>query len=127
MAPTTYDPNSPNEQPVALPSAPLVDLSENIQLQPPLTRRGHGPGLIVFLPVEIPSNSTTKSDSQPRTESLDPEPVQKWAEEGFAVVGIKYGADLDLGESLKRAVDALTDLPEVDVKDKIGVIGEKPL
>jgi carboxymethylenebutenolidase len=73
--PQFYDPDSANEQPVALPSAPQLALAEGIVLQPPLTRRGTGPGLIVFLPPDSTLNLSSKSgDDKP----LDPEPVQVW-------------------------------------------------
>jgi carboxymethylenebutenolidase len=71
--PQFYDPNSANEQSVALPSAPQLALAEGIVLQPPLTRRGTGPGLIVFLPPDSTLHLSSKSgDDKP----LDPEPVQ---------------------------------------------------
>lgn len=72
----SYDPNSPDEAEVPLPNAarePIVGFkgAGSLSLQPPLTRRGHGPGLIVFVPA---------LDGKTRAETLDPEPVQKWAE-----------------------------------------------
>ncbi|KIK65649.1 hypothetical protein GYMLUDRAFT_158931 [Collybiopsis luxurians FD-317 M1] len=118
MAPLSYDPNSPEEQNVALPSAPLTALSYNACLQPPLTRRGTGPGMIIFLP--------PASAFQPNTEkTLDPEPVQKWAEEGFAVVGVTTGDDgWSVEEALVKALEALLSLKELDVRDKFAVYGE---
>jgi carboxymethylenebutenolidase len=119
MAPTTYDPNSPDEQPVPIPSAPLVTLGPDIVLQPPLSRRGHGPGLIIFLPsIEYQS----EVDSRVR-KPLDPAPVQKWAEEGFAVIGITGGSDSIVESTLNLAVTTLVNLDEVDIKDKLGVLG----
>lgn len=117
-APTFYDPTSPDEQPVPLPSAPLQIISESpsIVLQPPLTRRGTGPGLIVTLP---PSLSLQPN---PKGKSLDPEPVQKWAEEGFAVVGIT-ATETQLEAAVVKALDALAGLEEVDIKDKVAVLG----
>jgi carboxymethylenebutenolidase len=118
MAPTAYDPTSSDEQPVPLPSAPLVTLGPSIVLQPPLSRRGHGPGLIVFLP------SLDAQVNSPRaTKLLDPAPVQKWAEEGFAVIGITSGGSLTVEEGLRLAVATLAKRDEVDIKDKIGVLG----
>ncbi|KAF8514973.1 hypothetical protein JB92DRAFT_2811096 [Gautieria morchelliformis] len=121
MAATAYDPESPDEQPVPLPSAPLVTLAPSIVLQPPLSRRGHGPGLIVFLPSLDP-----QVDSPRARKLLDPAPVQKWAEEGFAVVGITSGGDLTVEEGLRLAVAALAKQDEVDIKDKIGVLVYDP-
>jgi carboxymethylenebutenolidase len=83
--PLFYDPESANEQPVDLPSASLLTVADGLAMQPPLTRRGTGPGLIVFIPPDSTLNLSSKSgDDRP----LDPAPIQKWAEEGFAVVGV---------------------------------------
>ncbi|TFK74452.1 hypothetical protein BDN72DRAFT_955784 [Pluteus cervinus] len=84
MSPTSYDPDSLDEQPLDLPSAPATSIRPGVILQPPLTRRGVGPALFIVLP---PENSTGPPHAQGR-KPLDPEPVQKWAEEGFNVVGI---------------------------------------
>ncbi|KAJ7122859.1 hypothetical protein C8R44DRAFT_784708 [Mycena epipterygia] len=117
--PLFYDPDSANEQPVDLPSAPLITLAEGLVLQPPLTRRGTGPGLIAFLPPDSTLNLSLKSgDDRP----LDPVPVQKWAEEGFAVVGITTGnGSVHCQDNLKKAVDALLDLKELDIRDKFAL------
>ncbi|EIM79786.1 uncharacterized protein STEHIDRAFT_135598 [Stereum hirsutum FP-91666 SS1] len=106
------------EQPVPLPSAPLQIISESpsIVLQPPLTRRGTGPGLIVTLP---PSLSLQPN---PKGKPLDPEPVQKWAEEGFAVVGIT-ATETELEAAVVKALDSLEGLEEVGIKDKVAVLG----
>ncbi|KAJ7087247.1 NTF2-like protein [Mycena belliarum] len=112
-----YDPNSANEQPVDLPSAPLIILADGIALQRPLTRRGTGPGLIVFLPPDSALKlSTEPGDNRP----VDPIPVQKFAEEGFAVVGITTGYG-SVQNTLKTAVDALLDLKELDIHNKFAV------
>lgn len=55
----------------ALPSAQPITLSVNATLQPPLSRRGHGPGLILL---------TESSSDSFKNETLDPLPLQKWAE-----------------------------------------------
>jgi carboxymethylenebutenolidase len=118
MPPQFYDPDSPDEQEVALPSAPLINLSANAVLQPPLTCRGTGPGLIAFLP--SPSSYTSHKANKP----LDPEPVQKWAEEGFAVIGVintgeESGWSVDT--ALTKSVEALLNLKELDTRDKFAV------
>lgn len=104
-----------DETPVPLPSAAAVTLAPNITLQPPLSRRGHGPGLLLVLPADY-------EEYKSRNETLDPDPRQKWAEEGYAVVQIT-GHDEDLAIAFKRGLDALVELPECDVKDKFGLIG----
>lgn len=100
---------------VALPSAPRVALTPNVYLQPPLSRRGTGPGLVLF----ISDINFAHGESKP----LDPEPILKWAEEGFAVVGITTSEGSDIEHSLTQAVNTLAALNEVDIKDKFGVIG----
>ncbi|KAK8858798.1 hypothetical protein IAR55_003028 [Kwoniella newhampshirensis] len=84
--PMYYDPSSENELQVPLPSAPRIPVAPNVLIQPPLTRRGCGPPLVLLLPnIDGPPPI---SDATPTTEQLDPEPVQKWAEEGFAILAI---------------------------------------
>ncbi|QRV82006.1 carboxymethylenebutenolidase [Ceratobasidium sp. AG-Ba] len=51
--------------------------------QPPLTHRPTGRGLILVLSDPHPSR-----ESHPTPLHLDPPPIQKWAEEGFAVLAI---------------------------------------
>jgi carboxymethylenebutenolidase len=117
MPPTSYDPNAPEEQEVPLPSAPLVQLSKNVVLQPPLTRRGTGPGMFAFLPAD-------DSLGPRKSKSLDPEPIQKWAEEGFAVVGITgANTNADVDGALSKGLEALLALKELDIKDKFAVYG----
>lgn len=111
-------------EPVPLPSAPIRPLAPNATLQPPLSRRGHGPGLVVIDPgYDLPP--------KPSADQLDPAPQYKWAEEGYAVVRISVGGSLcdAQGEKwsvteLGSAVEALTGLEECDVKEKFGLLGE---
>lgn len=105
-----------SEEPVPLPSAPSVSLSPNVVLQPPLSRRGIGPGVILVLPDHVALSSGT-------TKPLDPEPVTKWAEEGFAVVGVTAAGSISIDQVLQQGLDALQALDQVDIKDKFGVIG----
>jgi carboxymethylenebutenolidase len=106
-----------DETPVSLPSAPLVTLAPDIVLQPPLSRRGHGPGLLIILP-------TVYEECKGKNETLDPDPLQKWAEEGYAVVRIITSGDRhELSSSFKRGLDALVALEECDEKENFGVIG----
>lgn len=110
------------EEPVPLPSAKPVALAANITLQPPLSRRGHGPGLVIFVP-DTYSTENKGRDSK----TLDPPPIQKWAEEGFAVVEVKTGG-LDDSSRITAAWElsfkALTTLPECESDYKIGVVGK---
>jgi carboxymethylenebutenolidase len=121
--PTAYDPQSLDEQPVPLPNAALIQISSDIVLQPPLSRRGAGPGIIIFLPDSTHLVLADQSAAKP----LDPDPITKWAEEGFAVVAIA-GTSSDqspsAAQALKEALEALQALEQVDIKEKFAVIGE---
>lgn len=118
MSPTRYDPTSEQEKPIELPSAPVVTLSEGLILQPPLSRRGSGPGLLIILP---PSDEITPSTKIVRP--LDPDPVTKWAEEGFAVVSAVSSDLLDVNQTIEQALDGLDACPQVNIKLKFAVIG----
>lgn len=102
-----------------LPSAPRVPLSAlGATLQPPLTRRGHGPGIIIFLPhadALAPVGVLGK-------ESLDPQPQLKWAEEGFAVVAMAC-LPSQVHEGLELGTLALADCDSVDVHGRFAIIG----
>lgn len=121
--PTFYDPQSLDEQPVPLPDAALIRITADIVLQPPLSRRGTGPGIIIFLP--DPANLVLADQSTAKP--LDPDPITKWAEEGFAVVAIS-GTSSDqvasAAKALKEALEALQAIEQVDIKEKFAVIGE---
>ncbi|KAF1959332.1 NTF2-like protein [Byssothecium circinans] len=83
-------------------------LSPNLTLQAPLTRRGHGPGLILVV--------DHYAALEKREGCLDPPPLVKWAEEGFAVAMVLVpGKAEDGGEfPLQRAVEALRGMKECD-------------
>ncbi|OOG00604.1 hypothetical protein ASPCADRAFT_511563, partial [Aspergillus carbonarius ITEM 5010] len=104
----------------SLPSAPRVDLGPKTILQPPLSRCGKGPGLVIIRPANA-------AMYQEKNTSLDPEPLQKWAEESYAVVQIT----LDLAscsspsfcsEALQAATEALIALEECTNKGKFGLL-----
>lgn len=128
--PASYDAASPNEVAPPLPSAPAIAIGPSSVLQPPLSRRGSGPGLIVILP------SSSSVTPRPATveKPLDPEPLQKWAEESFAVVAITLPANemeeltgddatvSDVVNQIREGVEALKAHDKVDTKDKFGLI-----
>lgn len=104
--------------PVPLPSAPSQSLGPGLTLQPPLSRRAHGPGLLVICPDQIRLNGAQNT--------LDPAPLQKWAEEGYAVVQVGVPVADDHGSlqgALQKGIEALVNLKECEVKDKFGLIG----
>lgn len=110
---------SVNEEkaPVPLPSAPPRSISLSITIQPPLSRRGHGPALLLVVPAELDVNASPKT--------LDPPPLQKWAEEGFAVAQIQVVEDSGslFQDDVKAALKSLAELNECDKSDSVGLIG----
>jgi carboxymethylenebutenolidase len=114
MPPLVYDPNSLNEQIVSLPSAPPVRIIDGVVRQPPLTRRETAaPGLLLLLPSKFHYTPSQK-DKKP----LDPDPVQKWAEEGFTVVGITVDQLDQLKYAMTVGLSAL--FPPVNRVSKMG-------
>ncbi|KAI1942303.1 hypothetical protein LOZ57_005327 [Ophidiomyces ophidiicola] len=106
-----------DEPAIPLPSATTTVLSTGITLQPPLSRRGHGPGLIVVVPggFELAEDHIT----------LDPAPQQKWAEEGYAVAQIELSTKLDelsLKDAIRTAANGLTALSECETENGFGLI-----
>ncbi|KAL7934103.1 hypothetical protein V8C35DRAFT_303207 [Trichoderma chlorosporum] len=129
MAAAAYDPASPSESAPPPPSAPSSVLGPSSVLQPPLTRRGSGPGLVLILP----SPSAIPQLGPDTKRPLDPEPLLKWAEEGFAVVAITLpepemeltGDDTsasDVVNLIRDAVNALQKHETVDTKDKFALV-----
>ncbi|KAG9235173.1 carboxymethylenebutenolidase [Amylocarpus encephaloides] len=94
------------EEEVPLPSAESVVVAEGIALQPPLSRRGQGPGILTF----VPPRPIDPSHAPDHLSTL-----QKWAEEGFAVVEIDLhavgSAAASLHEVIELAIDALEKCP----------------
>ena len=80
-----------------------MEPTENpLTLQPPLSRRGRGPGLILLLDPTQPYHRSTKT--------LDPPPLQKWAEEGYAVAQVLFPASApaaELASQIAQAAEAL--------------------
>jgi carboxymethylenebutenolidase len=100
------------ESPVSLPSAKQIPINDAITLQPPLSRRGTGPGLLILVPGSVDLNGHEKT--------LDPPPLQKWAEEGYAVAQIISNSDIK--SSISKAIKELSDLQECEPISKIGLI-----
>lgn len=85
-------------------------------LQPPLSRRGKGPGLILVLDHYA---LIAKSEKH-----LDPPPLQKWAEEGFCVVQVLVPGKVEDGGEfpLQRALDVLKGCEGCEFGNGVGVI-----
>lgn len=105
-----------SEDAVPLPSAKPFDVSPKVVVQPPLTRRGHGPGLVLIVPSELDLKGSLKT--------LDPPPLQKWAEESFVVAQITLtdGEGSEFEAQLQDALTSLSDLKECDSIDSVGLI-----
>lgn len=105
----------------SLPSAPSVEISPGIVLQPPLSRCGRGPGLVLV-------RAASHAESQANNHTLDPEPLQKWAEESFAVAQITFDSESSASPSsvfdlLCDAAQTLASLTECDKKNSFGLLG----
>ncbi|OAP65355.1 hypothetical protein AYL99_01327 [Fonsecaea erecta] len=108
------------EEHVSLPTADLVKVADHISLLPPLSRKGHGPGLILVLPAKAPRYT----DGGVVCEDGIPPPLLKWAEEGFAVVEIR-GEGFTQGSTMADVVKALAALEgceKCDFNDGIGMV-----
>jgi carboxymethylenebutenolidase len=101
-------------------------LAANVRLQRPLSRRGNGPGLVIFVPEQQEDNRVPAPKK-----TLDPVPLQKWAEEGFAVIEITIGPKaarragdvLSVQDACERGIEALKSLPGCIFEGRLGVIG----
>lgn len=106
-------------QSTGLPSAKPILFGSRIVVQPPLTRLGSGPGLFIVRPAGF-------SECQQNNQTLDPEPLQKWAEEGFTVAQITLDAQGSSAEVLRslgsEAKQHLLNLPEC-TSEYFGLIG----
>lgn len=103
--------------PAPLPQPKPQSVGEGITLLPPLSRLGHGPGLVILT-----------EDSEKHLQIVEgvPSALIKWAEEGYTVVEIQSKA---LNKGAKEAVDvalkALRSCDKLEPKDsKIGVVGK---
>ncbi|TEY59335.1 hypothetical protein BOTCAL_0195g00040 [Botryotinia calthae] len=95
-------------------------LGDRLTIQKPLSRRGRGPGLLILTPESYTSRTDRKT--------LDPEPIQKWAEESFVVVNVTLpehalkAGEADLQACLESGIKALKSSPECTNSDKLGLI-----
>ncbi|KAG4432497.1 hypothetical protein IFR05_012013, partial [Cadophora sp. M221] len=95
-----------------------LSVATDTLLQTPLSRRGEGPGLLLIVPRDYQGRNSDDLDK-----TLDPDPLQKWAEEGFAVAEVRVGAGADSAiEYCRQAIQALQDLSQCTSKEKVGVI-----
>lgn len=88
---------------MAVPQYHPAQLSPTVSIQGPLTRKTKpGPGLLVI------QDASAETSPHTSRRTLDPEPLQKWAEEGFSVARIEIAAHGELSdEYLGQALVAL--------------------
>ncbi|KXX82210.1 hypothetical protein MMYC01_201708 [Madurella mycetomatis] len=96
------------------PSAERFQVTPEVSIQPPLSRRGSGPGLVLVVPATL--------DLSRHDKTLDPPPRQKWAEEGYAVaqILIKDGSST-IVDQVGIAIAELKKLPACS-GDKFSVV-----
>jgi len=87
------------------------DDPDHFRYQAPLSRCGTGPGLIIIVADYV--------DLRPHPKTLDPPPLEKWAEESYAVCQIRLNA---LESCYDRAFQQLADSPGCTNIDKVGII-----
>ncbi|KAK8162698.1 hypothetical protein IWX90DRAFT_471889 [Phyllosticta citrichinensis] len=95
---------TPNYAPSSVSSAKPTHPRPDITLHAPLTRRGHGPGLLLLVDGKLPLTPSDKT--------LDPPPLVKWAEEGFCVAQVLIDGDEDEKTLLQTAMMLLRGMDE---------------
>lgn len=98
----------------ALPQLQPKDIQPGVSLLAPLSRRGHGPALIILTP---------NSADQLSIKEGVPSASIKWAEEGFTVVEIQAAALAAGTAVLEAAIGALKECDKCDGTEKIGLVG----
>ncbi|EON97263.1 putative lea domain protein [Phaeoacremonium minimum UCRPA7] len=102
-----------------MPVSCFQPLGLGISILPPLTRRGHGPGLILLVP---------DADEQMKIAEGVPSHLVKWAEEGYTVVEIQIQAIKDGGatNALSIALKALWSDERCQPEERIGIVAYDP-
>ncbi|KAF1840468.1 NTF2-like protein [Cucurbitaria berberidis CBS 394.84] len=116
MGEATFTPLSSSSAPHQ-PSYPTPQqISANLTLQAPLSRRGRGPGLILVLDHYALIQKSEKH--------LDPPPLQKWAEEGFCVAQLLVPGKVEDGGEfpLQKALDVLKSCEGCEFSNGVGLI-----
>ncbi|KGO48626.1 hypothetical protein PEX1_103640 [Penicillium expansum] len=104
-----------------LPNAQPVKLAPNLTIHAPLSRQGHGPGMLII-------RSLVNLNEVNTVPTLDPEPIQKWAEEGYVTLEIEVSEGHPLAkETLIEALDALNQHEKCTTKSSYGLIVYSPL
>lgn len=110
--------------PKPVPPQQPEEIAKGITLLRPLSRKGHGPGLIILAPAQDNNNPPT---SPPEIQNGIPSLRMKWAEEGYCVAQIQphafsSSASSSSSSALQIAVQALQACAECEPKEKMGII-----
>lgn len=105
--------NDISKPPPPLPTADLQEIAPGISVLPPLSRRGHGPGIVIL---------TAQSDEPLAIHEGVPSHLIKWAEEGYTVANITTQVSGDASDSLKKALDALNAESKCEPKGVVGIV-----
>lgn len=106
------------EPPVPLPTPHLTEVGPGISLLEPLSRRGHGPGLVVLSPGSSSSGLTIDNGV--------PSPLMKWAEEGYTVVELLANAWTNGQEPVSLALAELSRCERCQPKGQVGLVAYDP-
>jgi len=113
---------SVQESAPALPQPRYTTITDGVSLLNPLSRRGHGPGMVVL----IHEDDITNSHEPTVLHNGIPTPTLKWAEEGYVVAEVRQQAWCDSKDPLAAAIDAIFNCDACDQKQTIGLIGQPP-
>ncbi|KAF4968675.1 hypothetical protein FSARC_3961 [Fusarium sarcochroum] len=106
-----------SQPPPPLPKPRLDEVQSGISILAPLSRRGHGPGLIILVPDSTPQLTITEGV---------PSLILKWAEEGYTVVEIQASALTAGADAVASALDALKSHDRCDSHHAVGLIAYGP-
>lgn len=113
--------------PKPVPPQQPEEIAEGITLLRPLSRKGHGPGLIILAPPSPIQDNNNPTTSSTEIQNGIPSLRMKWAEEGYCVAQIQPHAFSSSASSysssaLQIAVQALQACAECEPKEKMGII-----
>lgn len=113
--------------PKPVPPQQPEEIAQGITLLRPLSRKGHGPGLIILAPPSPPiQDNNNPTTSSPEIQNGIPSLRMKWAEEGYCVAQIQPHASSSSASSsssaLQIAVQALQACAECEPKEQMGII-----
>lgn len=109
-----------DESAPALPQPRYTNIANGISLLHPLSRRGHGPGIIILIhedDINATHDPTVIHDGIPT-------PTLKWAEEGYVVAEVRQQAWQDTEDPLVAATNAISECDACDQKQSVGLIGK---